>query len=171
MRALLLASCLSLTAACGITDFHVDQRVPEQRIDGSPVPAALQLLFPVPLDVTISAKIKEQEPGPIDGVYLSSLHLDITTTDEPAGDQDDWAFLTRVDLYITSTREGSTLPRIKVASASAPGPVRRLDFTPEGANLVRYVDEGARLTAEATGTAPADDVSFDGLADFRVEPL
>lgn len=167
-----VAPALALLAACGGLGFDVDQDVPEQTIEGSPLPGPLAQLFPLPLEVDLSAKIKAQETGPIDRVTLRSLHLDVTATARPAGDADDWGFVQHVDLYVESRQEGSTLPRLKVATVDAPGQVARLEFVPvEGVNLLPYVDQGARLIAEASGTVPPDAMSFDGRATFHVEPL
>ena len=57
-------------AGCGVADFDVDQPVQEQMISGSPIPGPLQVLFPIPLDVDISAQIKAKDTGPIDIVTL-----------------------------------------------------------------------------------------------------
>ena len=53
-------ACLSL-AACGVADFDVSQPVPEQRVQGSGIPAPLAALFPLPLSLDLSAKIDRRE--------------------------------------------------------------------------------------------------------------
>jgi hypothetical protein len=167
----LAATCLVL-AACGITDFDVDQPIQEQMVTGSPIPGPLQVLFPIPLSLDISAAIKAKDTGPIDSVTLKSLTLSITTTDEPSGDTDDWSFLTSVDVYVSSTKSGSTLPKVKIASASMPGAVQDVKFMVEGGvNLKPYIDEGSMVEGQCSGNAPSDDVSYDGSASFTVHPL
>jgi hypothetical protein len=169
MRALIY--CLAL-GACGITDFDVDQPIQEQMVAGSPIPGPLQILFPIPLNLDISAAIKAKDTGPIDSVTLRSLTLSITTTDEPSGDSDDWSFLTSVDVYVSSTKSGSTLPKVKIASASMPGAVRDVKFMVEGGvNLKPYIDEGSTVEGQCSGNAPSDDVSYAGSASFTVHPL
>ena len=171
MKLMLLTVCL-FTAACGsVLDFDVDQDVPEQKVQGSSLPGPLAVLFPIPIHIDIQSKIKAQETGPIDSVKLSSMHLDITMTEQPSGDSDDWAFIDHVDLFVESTKSGSELPRVKVGTATAPGAVARMEFVPEDVNLLPYINEGCELTAEASGTAPSDNVSYDGKATFHVEPL
>src|SRR5437773_7896636 len=91
MRSLLLVVTL---AGCGITDFDITQPVPDQMIQGSGLPAPLAALFPLPLSLDLAAKIKEQDTGPIDSVTLASLDLTITAASKPAGDSDDWSFVT-----------------------------------------------------------------------------
>jgi hypothetical protein len=167
----LFLACLAL-GACGITDFDVDQPVQEQMVAGSPVPGPLQLLFPIPLNLDISAQIKAKDTGPIDSVSLKSLTLSITATDEPTGDSDDWSFLTSVDVYVSSTKDGTTLPKVKIASATMPGAVRDVTFAIEsGVNLKPYIDEGSMVEGQCSGDAPPDDVSYDGSASFTVHPL
>ena len=158
--------------ACGVTDFDVDQPVQEQMVTGSPIPGPLQLLFPIPLNLDISAQIKAKDTGPIDSVTLKSLTLSITATDEPTGDSDDWSFLTSVDVYVSSTKSGTSLPKVKIASASSPGAVQDVKFVVEpGVNLKPYIDEGSMVEGQCSGNAPPDDVSYDGTASFTVHPL
>lgn len=162
-----LATCLGIAAAgCGIADFDVEQPVPAQTIHGSVLPAPLAAIFPLPLSLDISSKIKAQDTGPIGGVTLSSLTLDITSSGG------DWSFVTSVDVFVSSTKSGSTLPRVKIASASSPGAVRTFSFHVEpGVNLKPYIDEGSQIDSAGMGTQPTQDVTFDGKGVFTVHPL
>ena len=165
MRALVLC----LVAACGVADFDVDQPIMEQRIAGSSVPGPLQLLFPVPLNVDISAQIQSMHTGPIDSVTLSSLSLTITPTAQPMGD---WSFVDQIDVFVSSSKSGSTLPKVKIAHATSPGKVQTIEFAIEGGvNLKPYIDEGSTVDGQSTGRAPPGDVTYDGAAVFRVHPL
>jgi hypothetical protein len=163
-----LTTCLAITTAagCGIADFDVEQPVPAQTIQGSGLPAPLAAIFPLPLSLDISSKIKAKDTGPIDGVSLSSLTLDITSTGG------DWSFVTSIDVFVSSTKQGSTLPRAKIASVASPGAVRTLSFLVErGVNLKPYVDEGSQVDSAGMGTQPTQSVTFDGKAVFTVHPL
>lgn len=167
-----LLSVLPLVTACSIADFDVSQPIPEQRVPGTPVPGPLTQLFPVPIDLDISSKIKSRETGPIDSVTLSELTLTITKTNEPAGDSDDWAFVTHIDVFIASTKSGSSLPRVKIATIDDPGAVRTMTFKVDSdVNLKPYVDEGSQVDSSGSGTAPSDDVSYDGNSVFTVHPF
>lgn len=158
--------------ACGIADFDIDQPIPEQRIQGSPIPSPLQGLFPIPLDLDLSQEIAAQDSGPIDSVTLSSLRLSITDTDRPSGDSDDWAFVDEIHVFVSSSKDGTALPRVEIASASAPGAVETIEFTiAPGVNLKPYIDEGSVVDSEGRGDLPPDAVSYDGLAVFTVHPL
>lgn len=162
-----LATCLVMAAAgCGITDFDVDQPVPAQTIQGSGLPMPLAAIFPIPLNLDISSKIKARDTGPIDGVTLSSLTLNITSSGG------DWSFVTSIDVFVASTKSGSTLPRAKIASVASPGAVRTLSFHVEGGvNLKPYIDEGSQVDSAGMGTQPTQDVTFDGKGVFTVHPL
>ncbi len=167
-----LALACVVAAGCGVTDFDIDQPVQEQMISGSPIPGPLQVLFPIPLNVDISAQIKAKDTGPIDSVTLKALTLSITKTDEPSGDSDDWSFVTSVDVFVSSTKSGSTLPKVKIAHVTNPGAVRDMKFQLDGGvNLKPYIDEGSQVDGQSSGNAPPDDVSYDGIATFTVHPL
>jgi hypothetical protein len=166
----LLASLM--LAGCGIADFDITQPVPEQHIQGSPLPGPLAALFPIPLDLDISSKIKAMDTGPIDSVTLSSLALSITATDQPSGDGDDWSFVTSIDVYVSSSKSGSTLPKVRIAHVASPGAVTTLPFEIDpGVNLAPYIDEGSVVDGESHGNAPPDAVSYDGSGTFTVHPL
>jgi hypothetical protein len=168
-----LIALTMLVAGCGIADFDVTQTVPSQMIQGSQtiqgsvVGGILPGLFEMPLDVTIQSDIQAHDTGPIQEVTLSSMQLVITA---PAGQT--WSFVTSIDVYVASTKSGSTLPKVKVATVVNPGNVTTMSFTPvPGVNLIPYINEGSQMTADASGSQPSQDVTFDGEAVFHVHPL
>jgi hypothetical protein len=129
MRALLSGLLMMTAVACASAlDFDVSQAVPEQIVSGSPLPAVLSGLFAFPLQVDIQSQIAAHKTGPISEITLSGLVLDITATKQPAGDTDDWSFLTHADLFVASTKDGTTLAKVKVATVDAPGKVQQLIF-------------------------------------------
>jgi hypothetical protein len=159
-------------AGCGIADFDVDQPIREQRLEGSGVPDPTGGAVPIPLAIDIGSAIDPRDTGPIDSVTLSSLTLAITPTEQPAGDVDDWSFLHSVDVFVSSTREGTRLQRRLIAHVDAPGPVTAIEFDVDGGiDLKPYIDEGSRIESQAHGTQPIDDVTFEGLVVFTVHPL
>ncbi len=163
---------LALTAGCGVTDFDIDQPIIEQHITGSVLPGPLAVLFPLPLDLDLSAKIKEQETGPIDSVTLSSLTLSITATDRPSGDTDDWSFVEEIHVFVKSRQSGTTLPRVEIAHVASPGVVTEMKFIcDQHIDLDPYVNEGSVIETMGKGTIPPDDVSYDGKSVFTVHPL
>ncbi len=168
MRSLLLV----VITGCGITDFDISQPVPEQFVQGSSLPGPIAALFPIPLSLDLSAEIQKQTTGPIDSITLSSLELVITDTDQPASDSDDWSFVDEIHVFVRSSADGSSLPRVEIASAIAPGAVTTLKFTVDSeVDLKPYVDEGSVVDSEASGTVPPDDVSYEGEGVFTIHPL
>ncbi len=166
---LLLAS---LSACSGVADFDLEQPIPEQKVTGSPIPGPLQVLFPLPLDLDLSAKIRAQTTGPIDSVTLASLELSITAASKPAGDSDDWSFVEEIHVFVKSSKSGSSLPRVEIAHINAPGTVTTMKFAVEDSvNLDPYVNEGSVIDTEGRGTLPPDDVSYDGVGVFTVHPI
>lgn len=160
-----MACVLAALAGCGITDFDVEQPIQAQTIQGSGIPAPLAAIFPLPLSLDLESKIKAKDTGPIDGVTLSSLTLHITS----AGD---WSFVKSIEVSVASTKAGTALPKVKIASVAMPGAVQTLDFSVEhGVNLKPYIDEGSQVDSSGTGTQPTQDVTFDGKGVFTVHPL
>jgi len=163
---LVLAAVVSASAGCGVLDFDVEQDVSPQTISGSGVPAPLAAIFPLPLTIDIGSKIEAKHVGPIDGVTLSSLTLQITSSGG------DWAFVSHIEVSVESAKAGSTLPHVKIASVSSLGAVRILTFdTESGVNLKPYIDEGTKVVSRCSGTLPTTDVTFDGKAVLTVHPL
>lgn len=168
MRALIaIAAC----AGCSIADFDITQSVPEQRVQGSPLPGPLAALFPLPLDLDLSSRIQERDSGPIDRITIASLSLTITDTARPGGDTDDWLFVESVRVFVKSSLQDSPLPRVEIAKVDAPAAGTTLAFDVTGVNLKPYVDEGSTVESEGSGMLPPDDVTYTGTAIFTVHPL
>lgn len=161
-----------MASGCGLTDFDISQPIPEQSVTGNPIPAPIEGLFPIPLDLELSAKIRKQTTAPLDRVTLSSLSLSITGTEQQGEDVDHFAFIDEIKVFVKSALADSGLPRVEIAFQSAPGEVQNFSFTiAGGVDLLPYVLEGSVVEGEATGTAPPDTLTFDGQAVFTVHPL
>jgi hypothetical protein len=163
---------LILVAGCGVADFDIEQPIVEQRVQGSPLPGPLAVLFPLPLDINIAQKIKEMETGPIDSVTLKSLTLSITPTATTSGDTDTWDFVDDIHVFVKSSKSGSALPRVEIANVHAPGSVTTMTFNVvDDIDLQPYVEEGSVVEGESSGRLPEDDVSYTGEGVFTVHPL
>jgi hypothetical protein len=155
-----------LLVSCSAVPITIDRAIPEQVVAGNPLspvlPAGLE--FPIPLDIDLEAEAEAMNAGPVQRVTLESVRLDITSTEEPPGDTDDWDFVSSIRVFVESSASGSDLPRVQVAVLDpTPDGQRRLQLdTDTSVNLKRYVEEGARLVAEVSGRAPPDDVSYGG---------
>ena len=169
----MLAMCAgaSLLTSCDPLDFTIDQAIPEQMIQGSAVPAVLSGVFAIPLNVNISSQIAAQATGTIHSVTIDDLELDITKTDEPTGDTDDWSFITHVTVTLKSTKTGTTLPAVTIGTVDGSAS-QKLIFTVDSTIDVKpYIDEGGEIDAPGSGTQPTDDVSYNGTATFTVHTL
>ncbi len=113
-----------LLAGCGVTDFDISQPVPQQTIQGSPLGGVLGAIFQVPLSLDISGQIKAMDTGPIKSVTLKSLELTITSPSDG-----DWSFVSEIDVFVSSTKQGSSLPKTEVAHVTSPGKVKVMSFT------------------------------------------
>ena len=168
MRSLALLVVLA-SGGCGLTDFDVDQPVPPQSIQGSPLPGPLAMLFPLPLSLDLSSKIKAMDTGPIGSVTLSSLSLTITS---PSDGSQDWSFVQSVDVFVASTKSGTSLPKVKIAGVTAPGHVTTMKFdVVGGVDLDPYINEGSEVDSTGSGDAPMNDMTYDGDGVFTVHPL
>lgn len=156
---------------CGLARFTLGQDIAEQQIEGNPLGGLLgPLVLPIPLDVDLAAETAARGTGPAQHVYLGALTLSVTPTAEPAGDTDDLSFIDSIEIFVESSASGSSLPRQRVARLDpAPDGTRTLSIDPEPVDLIEYVREGARLTANASGTLPPDDVTYGGRVDLIVE--
>ena len=135
------------------------------------MPGPLATLFPLPLDLDLAAEIQKRDSGPIDSITIKSLSLSITDTARPSGDTDDWAFVEAIRVFVKSSKQGSSLPRVEIANVATPGAVTKLEFEVTDVNLKPYVDEGSVVESEGRGTLPPDDITYNGTAVFTVHPL
>ncbi len=167
MRNALLVSLITVMG-CGIADFDISQSIPAQTIPGSQVPTPLSGVFPLPLNLDLNSQIQSRNTGAINAITLSSLTLHITSSGS------DWSFVKTVDVSVESTKSGTTLPKVKIASVASPGPgaVQTMSFEVEGSvNLKPYVDEGSQVDSAGTGTEPTSNVTFDGTTVFTIHPF
>jgi hypothetical protein len=161
-----------LPACASVGDFDVERSIAEQHVQGSPIAGLLGDLFAVPIamDVNIASETAARDAGPAQAAHLKALVLEITDNDESSGDSDDFGFLDSVDVFIESTRSGTSLPRTRIAQAADIEASARLEFEViRSVNVLPYSEEGSRFTSEVEGSVPPDDVSFAGRFTLRVE--
>lgn len=172
LSALLLSGCSNLQ---GLVGFNFTQAIDEQRVPGNPqAHAAATLLMgqnplgPVSLSVDLAAQNRPYNIV-IQRVKLLSLSFTTTATAQPQGCFD---FVTSATISVESTRAGTTLPAVNIATASNPGCVNTLTFTPDSSvNLKGYIEEGMRMRVTIDGIPPASDVTFNGSIQLRAEAL
>ena len=55
---------------------------------------------------------------------------------------------------MSSTKSGTTLPKVEIAHIGAPGPVRDAKFSVDsGVNLKPYIDEGSAVDSNGSGAS------------------
>lgn len=179
-RRLFLQSSLSGVAAlalgtglgCGAIRFDLTQGIPEQRVMGSALGALLGAFLPSPFALTINLEqeTKARGTGPAQSAGLKSLSFRLTNVPNPPRSSDNFDFVDRIEIFVESTKSGTSLNKQKVAD---------LLTVPRGAStlnlqcyptvdLVPYINEGARISSTASGKTPAQDVTFDGQIAIEV---
>lgn len=179
-NSVLLLAAVAL-CGCGGTNpvgFDISRDVAEQVVHGDPLAHAAAGVFsaspfnPFMISVDLSAESRANGNVVVHRVLLQALSFTMTATEQPAGDMDCWDFIESIEVFASSTASSTTLPRIRIASATAPGCVPTLALTPVAdVNLKPDIEEGARIEVEASGIPPADNVSFDGQIVVRAEPF
>lgn len=166
--ALALGATLLPSSGCGLLHFDIDQKIPEQRVQSNVIAGVFGSLIPAPFPLTIdlAQETKSRGTGPIGSAGLKALTFKITATAMPQGDSDNFDFVKNVEIYIESTKSGTTLQKQKIADLPSPPPAGSTELSLRcyiDVNLVPYINEGSRITSTASGSVPPDDVTFDGL--------
>ena len=160
--------------ACGVTDFDITQPVVEQRVQGSPLPGPLAVLFPLPLDIDISSKIKAMETGPIDSVTLSKLTLDDHGDARcRAATPTTGRFVDSIHVFVKSNKSGTTLPRVEIANvdASRRGDDDEFHVDRDVESAIPTSTKAASSKARAAGACPKTTSPTTAKAVFTVHPL
>jgi len=162
--AFLLFFATACTLNLGSVDvgFDIPYDIPSQTVPGDATANAAGVVidatlppFPVDIDVAKSAQANGVS-GAISTVTLTSLSL--STTDGNCFD-----FVQSLSISISSTKSGSSLPEVVLATGSNPGCVQTFDLQANSSvNLKPYFDEGAEATPTVSGVPPATDITFDG---------
>ena len=163
-----------LVGGCGVLDFDVQQKIPEQRVSGSLTSALLGTLVPspFPLSIDLAQETKAHGTGPVKAAGLQSLTFQITPT-ASSGSVHDFRFVQSVIINIQSTKSGTTLQKQKIGDLpSPPGQQTTLNIhTYPDVNLLPYINEGSLISSTATGSIPPNDVTFDGQIVVHVNTL
>jgi hypothetical protein len=162
MSRLVVPVLASLVAGCGLASFDVEEQIPEQVVQGSPLGALLPLsLFQVPLRIDFAQQTKARGTGPASSAHLKSIVLSITS---PAGQT--FEFVDTIVIKISA--EG--LPEREVARLPARQSTPRIDLEiVPGVDVLPYAEKGSLMTASATGRMPRQDTRFDGKVVVTVK--
>jgi hypothetical protein len=168
-----LSGCFLLGGDGSIVSFPVRYDLDEQTVEGNLLGGLLGSLLPlgISLDVDLEAETRARDTGPAQHVFLTELTFRITATADSSG-SDDFDFLDSIEVFVESRDPGSMLPRQRIAHRDpVPNGARSLSLMIDDVDLIDYVNEGALLTATASGRQTLDDVTFDGHLDLVVEVL
>ncbi|MFT7623578.1 MAG: hypothetical protein ACI9WU_002761 [Myxococcota bacterium] len=167
-----LGLLLTLGVGCGdLLTFDLATDIDEFTIPGDPYlhhdEAPLDKLDIPPVEVRFET---------LDGgeVTISGLSFFVTSSAQSsASDDDSLSFVDRLAVYAVPT-SGTDLPPVVVATWI--GPAERGDSeirctVDRDVNLSRYIAAGMEFVVKADGIVPYDDVTLDGVATFRVDPL
>jgi hypothetical protein len=156
---------VGLAAACGVLSFDVDQPIPEQVVQGSPLGGLAGVLppalFQVPITIDLESTTRARGTGPATAAHLKSVTLSIRT---PPGQTFDF-----VDaLTIKVSADG--LPEREVARLPSRQSTRdmHLQIVP-GVDILPYVKKGCTMTATATGHAPPQETHYDGKVVVTID--
>ena len=163
-----MALVVLVSSGCGLVSFDVTAVIPEQTVPGSPLGGILPsfLAAPVPLQVDLRQETQRRSTGPARTARLSSITLAATPHDSPSGNFD---FLDQIHVYVDSAND-SSLPKREVAKLE---PVPRgqtslsLAIVPD-VELLPYINQGAEISAQATGRQPTREFHYDGVVVIKV---
>src|SRR4051812_18035348 len=163
MREVLVTALLA--TACGALGFDVDQDLPEQTIQGSPLGGLLPSFLPSPFTLSIDVKSETQKrsTGPATSASLKALRFEATPHASPGGNFD---FVDEIHIFI----ESPTIPKQEIANViSVPKGATRLDLhVVPGVDLLPYLNAGATISASATGRQPTSNFTIDGHVTVTV---
>jgi hypothetical protein len=115
-----------------------------------------------PCEVTIDGQheTEKRDTGPASSANHSSLSCAVTPHAAPSGNFD---FVDELHIFVEPS-QGTALPKVEIANL-VPVPkgkaVLDLHVVP-GVDLLPYINAGARISAQASGHQPAQDVTYDG---------
>jgi hypothetical protein len=159
---------LSALGGCGAIAFDVDQGVPEETVQGSPLAGLLPGVLQAPFAVTIDAKSETQKrnTGPATSAALKRLRFIATPHGSPSGNFD---FVDEIHIFIEPSN-GGTLPKVEIATLKpVPKGLTTLDLeVVHGIDLLPYIDAGAEISATASGHQPARDFTYDGSVTITI---
>jgi hypothetical protein len=161
-----LALAALCSAGCGIISFDIDQDIPPSIIYGDPNATAIIDAggTPQPLMLDIQAETQSRHTGPASSAHLKSLSFTIT---DPADGT--FYFASEVRIFLIP-HMGSSLSTIEIANLKPVPATTHIDMVPiPGIDILPYANEGADITATATGFFPPVDTTYVGHVTVTVK--
>jgi hypothetical protein len=163
---LLLAALVVGGTGCGNISFDVDQQIPPTFIMGDPSGMVLSGTTDAqPLTLDIMAETQQRHTGPASSAHLKQLTFMIT---QPAGGT--FYFVQEAHIYLVPKSTTSTLPTVEIARLKPVPNETTIQFEPvPGVDMLPYSNEGANITASATGFYPMEDTTYVGYVKVEVK--
>ncbi len=151
-------------SGCQTSAFDLTLNITEQRQPGGTGTISTFLPTPYVVIVSLADEAKIRGTNPPKKAYIKDLSFAITSTARPVGDIDTFDYLNTVEFFLEPTRIGSQLQKLKVADIpSKEGPAGEISpRLTSNLDILPLLNEGARLTATATGSLPSDEISYNG---------
>jgi hypothetical protein len=158
LAALVLVVAAGAAAGCGNIAFDVDQDIPATTIFGDPTGGVLSATGAQELTLDIRAETESRHTGPASAAYLKELTFTVT---QPANGT--FYFASQVSIYLTPKNPASALQSVKIANLDPVPAETTIRLVPiPGVNMLPYSEEGANITATATGFFPTEDTTYVG---------
>lgn len=161
-----------LGSGCGALAFDATQQIPQQKITGNLVAGVLGSFVPTPftLQINLEQETKAHGTGPAHSAGLKALSFKLTNIPNPPRSTDNFDFVDRIELFVESTKAGTTLTRQKVADLlTVPKGVQAINLQCyPNVDLVPYINEGSKISSTASGRVPQNDVTFDGQLTVEI---
>ncbi len=151
---------------CGLISFTLEQNLGENQIEGSLLGGLLGglTLANPKLSFDLKQETEKRNTGPASAVVLESFTLYITPKSAPSGNFD---FLSALDVFVSAPG----LTEVKIASlpSLAKGATTLTMTLAPDVNMLAYINAGATVRAQATGTQPSKTTTFSGDVVLRVK--
>lgn len=158
-------------ASFTFTETSQEVKVAGSGLGGSCPPALGDLCFTeaLRLNINLDQELEARDAGPADGVFLDELDLEITDTEQPSGDTDNFDFLDSLTIYANA--DGLERTQVAIIESVPDGRQTISLQTDDDVNLKPFIEAGMTLESEVEGRPPEDDTSLQAVTTIRVELL
>ena len=121
------------------------------------------------LDINLEQELEKRDAKGAKAVYLTDLELQITDTEQPSGDSDNFDFLDSITIDVAA--DGQETRQLAVLDPVPEGQTTVALDVDDTIDLKPYIESGMRLETNASGNRPEDDTSLKVVATIRVQVL
>jgi hypothetical protein len=121
------------------------------------------------LNINLEQELEERDAKGAKAVYLTDLKMQITDTEQPEGDSDNFDFLDAITINVTA--DGQQARQLATLDPVPDGQSTISLNVDDDIDLKPYIEAGMNLQTDASGSRPADDTSLKVIATIRVRVL